>query len=120
MRCFLDRLQAKAILPVQLVWWSLISVAPLIIQYMVCIWWIRCWCIGVGFDVPGLCCLWPRRFISILQTNVPAVLLDPDFNGMASLHNVDLTTFAWYAVHARSVESQVILHRHNEIGDHLV
>jgi hypothetical protein len=29
------------------------------------------------------------RFISILQTNVPAVLLDPDFNGMASLRNVD-------------------------------
>jgi hypothetical protein len=42
----------------------------------------------------------------MLQTDVLVMLLDPDF----SLPNVNLTTFAGYAVHAWSLESQVILH----------
>jgi hypothetical protein len=51
------------------------------------------------------------RFIWMLQMNVLVVLLDPGFNGMASLPNIDSTTFAGYAVHAWSLESQVVLHR---------
>jgi hypothetical protein len=23
------------------------------------IWWIGCWCLGVGYNGPGLCCVWP-------------------------------------------------------------
>jgi hypothetical protein len=56
------------------------------------------------------------RFIWMLQTNVPVVLLDPGLNGTASLPNVDLTTFAGYAVHTWSPESQVIHHRLKEAG----
>jgi hypothetical protein len=41
------------------------------------------------------------------QMNVSVVLLDPGVNGTASLPNVILTTFAEYAVHARSFQSQV-------------
>jgi hypothetical protein len=40
------------------------------------------------------------QFMWMLQMNVPVVLFDPGFNGMASLPNVNLTTFAGYAVHA--------------------
>jgi hypothetical protein len=56
------------------------------------------------------------QFIWMLQTDVPVVLLDPGFNGTADLPNVDLTTFAGYAVHAWSLESQVILHSLKESG----
>jgi hypothetical protein len=34
------------------------------------------------------------RFVLMSQTNVSVVLLDPGINGTASLHNVNLTTFA--------------------------
>jgi hypothetical protein len=50
------------------------------------------------------------RFVWMSQTNVPVVLLDPGINGIAILPNVNLTTFAGYAVHAWSFQSQVILH----------
>jgi hypothetical protein len=42
--------------------------------------------------------------------NVPVELLDPGFNGTASLPSVDLTTFTGYAVNVWSLESQVALH----------
>jgi hypothetical protein len=42
------------------------------------------------------------RFVWMSQTNVPVVLLDPGINGTDSLPNVNLTTFARYAVHTRS------------------
>jgi hypothetical protein len=55
------------------------------------------------------------RFVWMSQTNVPVVLLDPGINGTASLPNVNLTTFAWYAVHTWSFQSQVKSHvvKHN-------
>jgi hypothetical protein len=43
------------------------------------------------------------RFVWLSQTNVPVVLLDPGINRTASLRNVNLTTFAQYAVHTRSL-----------------
>jgi hypothetical protein len=39
------------------------------------------------------------RFICVLQTNVPLVLLDSDLSGMAGLPSVDLTTFAGHILH---------------------
>jgi hypothetical protein len=57
------------------------------------------------------------RFVWMLQTDVPVVLLDPGFNGMASLLNIDLTTFAGYAVYASSLKSQAIFHRPTESGN---
>jgi hypothetical protein len=51
------------------------------------------------------------------QKNVSVVLLDPGINGTASLPNVNLTTFAGYAVHAWSFQSQVIFHGPKEIGN---
>jgi hypothetical protein len=53
----------------------------------------------------------------MLQTHVAQVLLDPGLNGTASLTDVDLTTLTRHAVHARSLESQVVLHRQKETGD---
>jgi hypothetical protein len=38
------------------------------------------------------------RFAGMSQANVPVVLLEPNINGTASLPNVNLTTFAKYAV----------------------
>jgi hypothetical protein len=49
------------------------------------------------------------RFAWMSQTNVLVVLLDPGINGTASLSNVNFTTFARYAVHTWSFQSQVIL-----------
>jgi hypothetical protein len=43
--------------------------------------------------------------------------LDPGLDGTAGLTDVDMTTLAWHAVHARSRESQVMLHRPKETGD---
>jgi hypothetical protein len=43
------------------------------------------------------------RFVWMSQTNVPMMLLDPGINRTASLPNVNLTTFAGYAVHACSI-----------------
>jgi hypothetical protein len=51
------------------------------------------------------------------QTNVPVVLLDPGINGTASLPNVNLTTFTWYAVHTWSFQSQVIFHGPKKISN---
>jgi hypothetical protein len=48
---------------------------------------------------------------------VPVVLLDPGINGTASLPNVNLTTFAGYAVHAWSFQSQVIFHGPKETSN---
>jgi hypothetical protein len=45
------------------------------------------------------------------------VLLDPGINGTASLPNVNLTTFARYAVHAWSFQSQVIFHGPKKISN---
>jgi hypothetical protein len=45
------------------------------------------------------------------------VLLDPGINGTASLPNVNLITFARYAVHTRSFQSQVILHGAKKISN---
>jgi hypothetical protein len=42
------------------------------------------------------------RLVWMSQMNVPVVLLDPTINGTASLPNVNLATFAGYAVHAWS------------------
>jgi hypothetical protein len=56
------------------------------------------------------------RFVWMGQTNVP-VVLDPGINGTASLPNVNLTTFAGYAVHAWSFQSQVIFHGPKEISN---
>jgi hypothetical protein len=56
----------------------------------------------------------------MLQTDVVLVLLDLGLNGMASLSTGDLTTLTGHAVHARSLESQVVLHRLKETGDLLV
>jgi hypothetical protein len=52
----------------------------------------------------------------MLQMNVPVVLLDPDLNGTTSLPYVNLTTFAGYAVHAWSFESQAVLKGPGETG----
>jgi hypothetical protein len=49
--------------------------------------------------------------------DVALVLLDPGLDGTAGLPDVDLTTLAGHAVHTRSLESQVILHRSKETGD---
>jgi hypothetical protein len=57
------------------------------------------------------------QFVWLSQMNVPVVFLDPGINGMASLPNVNLTTFAWYAVHTRSFQSQVILHWPKKISN---
>jgi hypothetical protein len=57
------------------------------------------------------------RFVWMSQTNVPVVLLDPGINGTASLPNVNLTTFARYAVHTWSFQSQVILHGPKKISN---
>jgi hypothetical protein len=40
---------------------SSISVASLIIwsMYSIWIWWIGCWCLGVGYSGRSLCCVWP-------------------------------------------------------------
>jgi hypothetical protein len=56
-------------------------------------------------------------FVRLLQTDVALVLLDPGPDGMACLPDVYLTTLAGYAVHTRSLDSQVILHRPKETGD---
>jgi hypothetical protein len=45
------------------------------------------------------------------QTNVSVAVLDPGINGRASLPNLNLNTFAGYAAHAWSFQSQVVLHR---------
>jgi hypothetical protein len=50
------------------------------------------------------------RLVWMSQVNVPVVLLDPCNNGTASLPNVNLTTFAVYAVHAWSFRAQVAFH----------
>jgi hypothetical protein len=50
----------------------------------------------------------------MLQMDVALVLLDPGLDGMAGLTNVDLTTLAGHAAHARSLGSQVTLHRLKE------
>jgi hypothetical protein len=47
------------------------------------------------------------RLFWMSQTNVPVMLLDPGINGTVSLPNVNLTTFAGYAVHSWSFQSQV-------------
>jgi hypothetical protein len=57
------------------------------------------------------------RYVWMSQTNVPVVLLDSGINGTASLPNVNLTTFAGYAVHAWNFQSQVILHRPKETSN---
>jgi hypothetical protein len=57
------------------------------------------------------------RFVWMSQTNVSVVLLDPGINGTASLPNVNLTTFARYAVHAWSFQSQVIFHGPKKISN---
>jgi hypothetical protein len=57
------------------------------------------------------------RFVWLLQTDVPLMLLDPGLDGMAGLPNVDLTTLTGHTVHARRLESQVTLHRLQEVGD---
>jgi hypothetical protein len=57
------------------------------------------------------------QFICMLQMNVPVVLLDPGFNGMASMPNVNLTTLAGYAVQAWRLTAQVILHGPKEAGN---
>jgi hypothetical protein len=46
-------------------------------------------------------------FIWMSQTNVPVVLLEPCINEMNSLPNVNVTTFAGYAVHAWSFEAHL-------------
>jgi hypothetical protein len=43
----------------------------------------------------------------MIQTNVPVVFLDPGINGTAGLPNVNLTTFAGYAVHAWFIVSHL-------------
>jgi hypothetical protein len=48
--------------------------------------------------------------------DVPLVLLDPGHSRIASLPNVDLTTFTGHTVHAWNLESTVILHRLKETG----
>jgi hypothetical protein len=53
----------------------------------------------------------------MFQMNVLVVLLDSSFNGTTSLHNVNLTTFAWYAVQAWSLDSQVVFHRPKEASN---
>jgi hypothetical protein len=44
------------------------------------------------------------------------VLLDPGMNGTASLPNVNVTTFARYALHAWNFQFQVIFHGLKETG----
>jgi hypothetical protein len=51
------------------------------------------------------------------QTNVPVALLDPGINGTASLPNENLTTFAGYAVHTWSFQSQVVFHGPKETSN---
>jgi hypothetical protein len=60
-----------------------------------------------------------RRLVWMSQTKVSVVLLDSGINGMASLAslpNVNLTTYAGYAVHAWSFQSEVIFHGPKEIS----
>jgi hypothetical protein len=45
------------------------------------------------------------------------VLLDPGLDGTACLPDVDYNALAGHAVHTRSTESQVILHRPKDVGD---
>jgi hypothetical protein len=47
----------------------------------------------------------------MFQMDVVMVLLDPSLGGMPGLTYVDLNTFARHAIHARSLESLVVLHR---------
>jgi hypothetical protein len=56
------------------------------------------------------------RLVWLLQMNVLVVVFDAGFNGMASLPNAHVTTFAGYAVYAWSFESEVILHGLKEAG----
>jgi hypothetical protein len=48
---------------------------------------------------------------------VTFVFLDPGLDGTAGLPDVDLTAPSGHAVHTRSLEFQVILHRPKEAGD---
>jgi hypothetical protein len=57
------------------------------------------------------------RLVCMGQTNVPVVFLDPGMNGTASVPNVNLNTFAGYAVHAWSLQSHVIFHGPKEISN---
>jgi hypothetical protein len=57
------------------------------------------------------------RLVWMSQTNAPMVLLDPGINGTASMPNVNLSTFAGFAVLAWSLQSQVILHRPKETSN---
>jgi hypothetical protein len=56
-------------------------------------------------------------FVWMFQTDVALVLLNPGLNGTAGLPDLNLTTLAGHAVHSRSPEYQVILHRPKETGD---
>jgi hypothetical protein len=51
------------------------------------------------------------------QMYVPVVFLELGINGTASLPNVNLTTFAGYAVHAWNFQSQVVFHRPKETSN---
>jgi hypothetical protein len=58
------------------------------------------------------------QLVWMSQTNVPVVLLDPGINRTASLPNVNFT-FAGYAVHAWSFQSQFIFHGLKETSEKL-
>jgi hypothetical protein len=55
----------------------------------------------------------------LLKMDVALLFLDPGFDRMASLLDLDLTAFSGHAVHTRCLESQVFLHRLKEAGDPL-
>jgi hypothetical protein len=57
--------------------------------------------------------------VRMRETNVPVVLLDPGINGTASLLNVNLTTFAGYALHAWCFQSIVVFHGPKETSNFL-
>jgi hypothetical protein len=59
------------------------------------------------------------RFIWMLQMTVTVVLLGSGFSAVASLSNIDLTTFAGCA-YVWSLELKVILHRLKETGNRLL
>jgi hypothetical protein len=58
--------------------------------------------------------------IWMLQMNVMVLLFDPAFNKMASLPNVNFSSFTGYVVHDWSLESQAVLHRPKKAGNLLL
>jgi hypothetical protein len=56
-------------------------------------------------------CVLSHCWLGLFKPDLLLVFFQPGLNRLASLFNVDLTTFIGYAVYAWSLQSQVILNR---------